>query len=719
MLYLNYHKKGDEVMSTKKMLAAAITVAAVTSVTSVDASSVQDQTKAFEQLVEKGYAKGITATDFGLSHEIKRGDAAVILANILQLPLDATNSSFTDVNDKITPAVEALKDAGIINGKTKTTFAPNDQLTRGEFSIILTRAFELPLGDSASHFKDIGPKYAPYVNALFNHGITKGKSKFAFAPHANVTRGEFALFMERSEPYQNLSKPVEFTIMHSNDTHAHLDNIAKKVTAVKEVRESRKNTLLLDAGDVFSGTLYFHEFKGMADLEFMNMMKVDAMTFGNHEFDLGSSAEGHQALAEFVKAANFPLVSSNVDFSKDAHFEGLFSTKIKENAEGSHIYKGIVKEIEGEKVGIFGLTTAETVDISSPKDIQFSDYIEEAQTMVKEFEKMGINKIIAITHIGYDDNPAIDNDQELAKAVPEIDVIVGGHSHTTLKDPVQIGNTLIVQTGQYHENLGVLDVKFDRTGVVTEFNGELIKVADKAEDPEAATALMKYADKINAIKTEAIGAVALEELTNPRLTSSEVSVRRDETKLGNIITDGMLAKAREMDKEDEYTIMAFQNGGGIRSEIPKGEITVGQVINVLPFGNTLAVAKLTGAEIKQTFETSFRDYPRENGGFLHVAGAKVTFDPDQPVGERVVSIIYTNQEGKEVPLQLDQTYKIASNAFTIKGGDGYDILKKAYEEGRATDLGISDWENFREELVRLKEIDNQVEGRILQYTKTK
>ncbi|MDQ7862134.1 metallophosphoesterase [Peribacillus frigoritolerans] len=132
--------------------------------------------------------------------------------------------------------------------------------------------------------------------------------------------------------------------MHTNDTHAHLDNVAKRVTAVKEVRKSKPQALLVDAGDVFSGTLYFNEFKGQADLRFMNLMKYDVMTFGNHEFDLGSSAEGHQDLADFIKGAKFPFVSSNVDFSKDDKFKGLFSDLISSKPEQGKIYNGIVKQ---------------------------------------------------------------------------------------------------------------------------------------------------------------------------------------------------------------------------------------------------------------------------------------------------------------------------------------------------------------------------------------
>ena len=134
-----------------------------------------------------------------------------------------------------------------------------------------------------------------------------------------------------------------------------------------------------------------------------------------------------------LKQLNFPFVSANVDFSKDDKFTGLFSDVISRNPEEGKIYQGIIKEIDGEKVGIFGLTTAETASLSSPGEITFEDYKEEAEKAVAAFEGQGVNKIIAITHIGYDDNEAIDNDLKLAAEVEGIDVIVGGHSHTAIK----------------------------------------------------------------------------------------------------------------------------------------------------------------------------------------------------------------------------------------------------------------------------------------------
>ncbi|WP_186667805.1 S-layer homology domain-containing protein [Sporosarcina sp. BP05] len=527
-------------------------------------------------------------------------------------------------------------------------------------------------------------------------------------------------------PTSGDGKTFNLSLMHVNDIHANTNKAPKLVTAVKEVRTVKPDALLLNAGDVFSGTLYFNEFLGQADLAFMNLMKVDAMTFGNHEFDLGSSPEGHKALVDFIKAADFPFVSSNVDFSKDPLFDGLFNTKISTTPKNKNIYTGIVKEINGEKVGIFGLTTAETADISSPGKVTFSNYIEDAKKMVAEFEAMGVNKIVALTHIGFDDNAAMDNDQELAANVAGIDVIVGGHSHTQLDVPVVVDKdgsgkakdkTIIVQAYQYSDYLGTLDVEFDKNGVVIGHAGKLIATAGKAEDPEAVELLKPYKDKIAAVNNEEIGVTLENALVSPRTSDvgyvPGTSVRASETILGNIITDGMLAKAQGYVK-DKKVIMAFQNGGGIRAGIGAGPITVGEVITVLPFGNTLATMDLTGSELKATFEISFKEYPKESGGFLHVSGAKVKYDSSKPAGQRVVSIAYKNEDGTYTEIEDAKTYTVATNAFTAKGGDGYDVLKKAYAAGRATDLGLSDWENLKEHLVSLiNKIPTKIEGRLV------
>jgi 5'-nucleotidase / UDP-sugar diphosphatase len=518
-------------------------------------------------------------------------------------------------------------------------------------------------------------------------------------------------------------RTFDLSIMHTNDSHARLDNVAKKVTAVKEVRAAKPDALLLDAGDVFSGTLYFNEFKGQADLEFMNLLDYDLMTFGNHEFDLGASPEGHQALADFVKNADFPFVSSNVNFSKDDKLKSLFKG-YSLKPENGKIYSSVVKRVNGEKVGFIGLTTEETKDISSPENVVFQNYIEEAEKEVRLLQLFGVNKIVAITHLGYDDNPEYDNDRELAKYVDGIDVIVGGHSHTELKAPVVIATdekgkdkknpTVIVQAYQYSEYLGTLDVQFDRKGKVIGQAGQLIKIADKVADAEAAELLKKYSDKVAEIKNKPTGGVAEVELAAPRTDDVGPSVRNQELPIGNLITDGMLDKAKDFNSE---VVMAFQNGGGIRATINQGEITYGDVLTTLPFGNTLATMKLTGAEIKEALEHSVSQAPKESGGFLHVSGMKFTYDSTKAAGSRVVTMEVKNADGTFTTIDPAQEYVIATNAFTAKGGDGYTVFKNAYEQGRVTDLGASDWENLRDYVAELGTVNPKVEGRIVDTAK--
>jgi len=515
----------------------------------------------------------------------------------------------------------------------------------------------------------------------------------------------------------------ELSIIHTNDTHANLDKIANRVTGVKMLREKNPDALLLDAGDVFQGTLYFNAFKGQADIEFMNLMGYDAMTFGNHEFDLGSTKEGHLALVDFIKAAKFPFVSANVNFFADKKFTGLYNDHISNEPKAGQIYNGIVKEINGVKIGIFGLTTKETKDISSPGTITFKNYITVAKETVKAFEKMGVNKIIALSHLGYDDKASIDNDLILATKVNGIDVIVGGHSHTKLSKPVIVDRdehgtekdpTVIVQTGANNMNIGTLDVQFDKKGVVKKADGKLLSVSDFQPDSEAAKQLEKYTAIIKEVAEKEIGVTLENGLENPRLgdgTSSKVSVRNSETVLGNLITDGMLATAKKYDKN---VVMAIQNGGGIRAGIPSGPVTVGEVIKVLPFSNTLAIIEeVSGADLKQALEISLKKYPRESGRFLHIAGAKIEFDSTKKAGERIVNVFVKNSDGNYVQVKDEQTYSIVTNTFLAMGAEGFQMFEKSYAAGKVTDTGILQWQNFRDYLRELKKIPTETEGRIV------
>ncbi|MEE1132972.1 MAG: 5'-nucleotidase C-terminal domain-containing protein [Caryophanon sp.] len=746
-------------------------VQAADQVTFTDVKESYTHAAAVYELAEAGIISGFGDGTFGPGQDVTRGQVAKIIANALDL--DTTNvvdPAFIDVpaTNQYYGAVAALKEAQIISGYGDNTYGVGDAVTRGQMAKIIERAFGLRDVTEAPKFTDVPDthQYFDAVAALSSNGVALGFGDGTYGVDKNITRGQLASFITRAmeasaeEEVPTIEEPTtpevpvtpetpevpeetpgtegeetpetpeeaaafNLTVMHQNDIHANLKNMPKTVTAVESVRAENENALYLNAGDSFSGTLYFNEFEGQADIAMLNLLGVDAFTLGNHEFDLGASENGHQALVDFIKAANFPVVTSNVDVSKDAKFDGLFTDGVTETPEAGNMYSAIVKEVDGEKVGIFGLTTGETADISSPGSIVFENYIEEAQKAVDALEEQGINKIIALTHLGYDDNATVDNDLELAKHVDGIDLIVGGHSHTQLDEATVIDTntegeakeaTIITQAYQYNEFLGTVNVAFDENGVVIveETASELLKIADFEANEEAAAILAPFAAKIEEMSTTSIGVETTEVLTNPRSSDegneAGISVRNSETALGNYITEGMLQRAQQL---NQNVVMAFQNGGGIRASIDAGEVTVGEVLSVLPYGNTLATMDVTGEELKLAFEHSFKEYPKESGGFLHVAGVRVTADSAQPAGERIVSIEYKNEAGEYVAITAEETYTVATNAFTAKGGDGFDMFATAYEEGRVTDLGLSDWENFRDYLQQQTEITNTPKGTII------
>ncbi|OCA88952.1 5'-nucleotidase C-terminal domain-containing protein [Pseudobacillus wudalianchiensis] len=712
---------GKKKASSHKFLALAAAAAIAVPAVSPAAVSAKEHsfkdvparyTEAVAYLTNNGITKGLSPSQFGTNVSISRVDAAIQLAAALGIDPQGTykNAGFKDVPKRGQWAVNALAEKGIISGKAAGLFGAYDAITRNETARLISLAYKLTIDETVKKtpFTDVNAQWAKYVDALVKSGVTEGKTSSRFGADDHLQRGEWALFLYRlAHP---AAKELDLTIMHTNDTHAHIENAARKVTAIKEVRKAKPNNVLLDAGDVFSGTLYFNEYLGQADLNFMNLVGYDAMTFGNHEFDLGT-----KPLANFIAKAKFPFVSANVNFTSDENIKGLVTGGIAAAPKDGSVYDAIIKEVDGEKVGIFGLTTAETVDISSPgAGVMFEDYLEKSKKTVASLEKQGVNKIIALTHIGFKDGGG-DNDVTLAKEVEGIDIIVGGHSHDLLKEPVldTTGKepTVIVQANEYNKYLGTLDVKFDKNGKVIGHAGKLIEIDAKGEDgtyileddPEAAEILAtEYKPAIDAKKKTVVGKTAV------ALNGERADVRTKETNLGNLITDGMLEKAKTINKE---AVIAVQNGGGIRASINEGDITLDEVLTVMPFGNALAIMNLTGAEIRAALENSVKEVPGQFGGFLQVSGLKFTYDSSKPVGERVKTVEVKKENGY-VPLVDTESYVVATNTFTAKGGDGYSTFGKAYEEGRVSEPGFVDWEMFRDYIQANPNAAPELENRI-------
>lgn len=512
--------------------------------------------------------------------------------------------------------------------------------------------------------------------------------------------------------------PWKLTVMHTNDTHAHLADAPRRATLVKQVREEAENSLLLDAGDVFSGDLYFTKWLGLADLEFMNYMGYDAMTFGNHEFDQGTGP-----LADFVSKAKFPIVSSNVDLTKDSHMSPLLKAPMKIDAGApkttgqAGVYPYVVLNVNGHKVGVFGLTTEDTKETSSPgKDVVFKDAAASAAETVAAIEAEGINMIIALSHLGYN------RDKTLANAVEGIDLIVGGHTHTKLDTPDVIVDSLhgtptaIVQANEWGKFLGRVDLAFDNKGVLMtgegQLKGSLIPVnSSVTEDETAKNMLAPYNEELEVLKKQVIGKASVV------LDGERSNVRAKETNLGNFIADGMLAKAKALKNAD----VAIMNGGGIRASIDEGDITMGELRTVMPFGNTLFVLDVTGQALKDGLENGvggakLTDLP---GKFPQVAGLRFKWDPNQPAGSKVYDVEIKSGSGY-TPINLTATYRLATNSFVANGGDGYASFAKAIADGAYhEDLGYPDYEIFMEHVSTLGgTIAPTVEGRIVEQAKS-
>ncbi|MCM3702164.1 5'-nucleotidase C-terminal domain-containing protein [Paenibacillus macerans] len=507
---------------------------------------------------------------------------------------------------------------------------------------------------------------------------------------------------------------LPLTILHTNDTHANLDtvsspdNIARRVAAIREEKAGAINPLLVDAGDVFSGTLYFNQYLGQADLEFMNLVQYDAMTFGNHEFDKGS-----EVLNKFIENASFSFVSANVNFSTDPLLREKFKNEVSRNAKAGNIYPAMITEVGGQQVGMFGLTTEDTANISSPGLVTFDNAVQKAKDTVAMLQNEGVNKIIVLSHLGYD------VDVNLAKAVAGIDIVVGGHSHTKLDQAVvdRTGSApkLIVQTGEKGQFLGKLEVVFNDEGVLQEWNSRLISIDEKdadgqyviKPDQEALDILnTKYKPGVQQLMQAEVG------LTEVKLNGVRADVRTKETNLGNLIADGMLNAAQAAGTN---AVIALQNGGGIRESIEAGKVTMGGVMTVLPFNNDLVTITLTGQEIKEALENGVSKIPAQDGRFPHIAGMRFYYDSTKSPGERVLRIEVKGKNGYE-PINPSQTYEVATNAFTAKGGDFYASLERAYLEGRVNLLYLPDYEvfsNYVKKIGTITSATSAVEGRIV------
>jgi len=484
---------------------------------------------------------------------------------------------------------------------------------------------------------------------------------------------------------------AEYTlnILHINDLHSRIEPINKYdgtcgaeddaagkcfggVARVKSYLNERRgaltgqNVLTLDAGDQFQGSLFYSTYKGKAAVEFMNKIGFDAMAVGNHEFD-----DGPEVLAEFMDAAFFPVISGNTS----AYFEPA----LKDKLDGY-----VIREIGGEKIGIVSVLATDTAETSSPgKNIGFAGEISYLKTVIPEIESQGVNKIIALTHVG------LPMDMQIAAKAAGVDVIVGGHSHTYLSAsnpkrdrayPTWVTNEVtgdlvpIVQAYAYSKYVGELKVTFDDEGRVLFAEGDTkLLDASVTPDPDIAARVAELAGPIEELKATRVGS------STAAIDGDRNNCRARECAMGVLVAEAML----DATKGQGVTI-AIQNGGGLRASMPEGEITMGDVLTVLPFQNTVATFKLTGAGIVEALENGVGQVEDGAGRFPQVAGMRYAWDVNSAPGSRIKAVEVKAGDGW-AQLDMDATYKIVTNNYMRGGGDGYKVFASkgmdAYDYG--------------------------------------
>ncbi|MCB1340901.1 MAG: 5'-nucleotidase C-terminal domain-containing protein, partial [Pseudooceanicola sp.] len=321
---------------------------------------------------------------------------------------------------------------------------------------------------------------------------------------------------------------------------------------------------------------------------------------------------------------------------------------------------------------LIGLTPQDTDELASPgPNIIFTDPVDAVQHEVDALTAEGVNKIIVLSHSGYG------VDQRVAAGTTGVDVIVGGHSNTLLGSmdgavgpyPTMVGNTAIVSAYAYGKFLGELNVTFDDAGNITEAKGApIIMDAAVAQDEGTVARIAEAAKPLDEIRNKVVAETA------EAIDGSKDNCRQVECAMGNLVADAMLARVK-----DQGIQIAIANGGGLRASIDAGPVTMGEVLTVLPFQNTLSTFQVTGAVVKEALENGVSQVEEGGGRFAQVAGMTYTFDPAQPAGSRVSDVMVGG-----APLEMDKVYGVVSNNYVRTGGDGYKMFvnaDKAYDFG--------------------------------------
>jgi 5'-nucleotidase / UDP-sugar diphosphatase len=450
----------------------------------------------------------------------------------------------------------------------------------------------------------------------------------------------FSLLILVILPSWGYANQVDLKILYVNDFHgfaepqkttaseAPLGGAAYLAAAVDRARQEGP-TLLLAAGDMIQGNAWANLFQGKSSIDVMNAIKFDAMVVGNHEFDFGP-----KVLKERIAQARFPVLGANVK-----GFSGLKPY--------------IIKNFKGVRMAVIGIVTPDTPFATHPRNVTGLTFSAPENVVKKYLQELKgkADIFVVLSHCGYQ------ADRELAAKVQGIDVIVGGHSHTKILQPEQVGRTIIVQAWEHGKALGVLHLEIKDRKIVG-FDGALqeINPANGPANPQVQEIVASYARQAGALLHRAIG--------ETQVDLDGQHVRERETNLGDFVAD-ILRQAAGAEA-------ALINGGTIRTSIAKGKIEVKNIYDVLPFDNYLVAIRLTGSQLKEALEHGVARLEEPSGSFPQVSGLTFTYSRGAPAGSRVKEVAVGG-----CPLELQKEYVVATHDYLVAGGDGYTAFGEA------------------------------------------
>ncbi|XP_031632009.1 protein 5NUC-like [Contarinia nasturtii] len=529
-------------------------------------------------------------------------------------------------------------------------------------------------------------------------------------------------------PIENKESALDFVLLHNNDLHAHFEEMsdsgsectpeealehkcyggfARAATLIKRYRADHQKrnglpVLFLNGGDTYTGTPYFQMFKDKIASEFMNILKPDVATLGNHGFDLGING-----LLPFLRNVSFPIAVANLDIPDDHPLMQTHSVR-----------PSVVFDVNDTKVGVIGYIAPETKNISKSEDVIFSNEIAAINKEAETLTSQGVKIIIALGHSGYD------VDQEIARECPMIDLVVGAHSHTFLytgtppdlnDKPLGPYPTIIeqpngkkvpvVQASCYAKYLGKLELSFDEDGNLIRWSGNPILLDYQIpQDAEVIELLAKYRPSVEA-------------LTKNTITYSKVELKNDcrdfDCNIGNLITDAFVYN-RVQQYTDSGTdsgwtdaSVAIMNNGGIRSGATIGNLTKYKLQTILPFQDKLFITYIPGGVLIEVLEFSVK----YRGSFSQMSGMRVVYNLQKGEGPRVHSVevlCATCSVPVYEPLDEQKTYGVILTKFSYEGGDGFSMFKP-YEY---IDMKLEAADAVINYIHRFESIYPAIEGRI-------